>query len=103
MSTSSGEVERLAAACALRLRDVVAADMAVLEPDFRALLEAVKRLAPHFNFDRDGRPGAVAALREALPSVERELLDALVEDHAAELAAVHEAFLQVFRAIKASG
>jgi hypothetical protein len=100
MSTSSGEVERLAAACAARLQEVIAADMAALEPDFRALLEAVKRLAPHFNFDRDGRPAAVAAVREALPAVERELLDAIIEDHAAELAAVHEAYFHIVNAAR---
>lgn len=100
MSANSGEVERLASACAARLEEVVAADMAALEPDFRALLEAVKQLAPHFNFDRDGRPGAIAALRDALPTPERELLDAVVEDHAAELAAVHEAYFHIIGAVK---
>ena len=52
-------------------KELAAADMAALEPDFRALLEAVKQLAPHFNFDRDGRPGAVAAnvLRDSVPTL----------------------------------
>ena len=92
------DVERFAAACAARLKEVVAADAATLEPDFRALLDAVRQLGPEFAFDRDGRPGAIAAVREALPAVERDLLDAIVEDHASEIAAIHEAMFHVVRA-----
>lgn len=95
---STPEVNQLAAACAAKLQDVVAADAAVLEPQFRALLEAVRKVDPAFNFDRDGRPGAIAAVRAALPLAERELLDAVIEDHACEVAAVHEAMFQVARA-----
>jgi hypothetical protein len=95
---STPEVKTLAAACAARLQDVVAADAAALEPDFRALLEAVRQLDAAFNFDRDGRPAAIAAVRAALPLAERELLDAVIEDHACEVAAVHEAMFQVARA-----
>jgi hypothetical protein len=97
--TSTPEVNTLALACAARLQDVVVADAAALEPDFRALVDAVRRLDPAFNFDRDGRPGAIAAVREALPLAERELLDAVIEDHACEVAAVHEAMFQVARAV----
>ena len=93
------DVARLADACAARLHEVVAADAASLEPDFRALLEAVRRTDPQFDFDRDGRPSAVAAVRGALPLTERELLDAIIEDHACEIAAVHEAMFQVARAV----
>ena len=92
------EVDRLAAECAARLEDLVVADAAVLEPQFGQLLDVVKALDPRFAFDRDGRPGAIAAVREALPLQERELLDAIIEDHACELAAVHEAMFQVARA-----
>jgi hypothetical protein len=92
------DVERLAAACAARLQEIIAADAAVLEPDFRALLDAVRRLDRRFDFDRDGRPAAIAAVRDALPPTERELLDAIIEDHACEIAAVHEAMFQVARA-----
>lgn len=95
---STPEVNTLATACAARLQDAVAADAAALEPDFRALLEAVRQLDPAFNFDRDGRPAAIAAVREALPLAERELLDAVIEDHACEVAAVHEAMFRVARA-----
>jgi hypothetical protein len=92
-------VAQLADRCAARLQGVVAADAAVLEPDFRNLLDAVRELDPRFEFDRDGRPGAIAAIRGALPLLERELLDAIIEDHAAELAAVHEAMFRVMRAM----
>lgn len=88
-------IARLAAACAARLQDAVAADAAALEPDFRALVSAVRETDPRFAFDRDGRPSAIAAVRGALPALERELLDAIIEDHVCELAAVHEAWLQV--------
>ena len=92
------EIDELADRCAARLGDVVAADATALEPDFRSLLNAVRRTDPRFDFDRDGRPGALAAVREALPMAERDLLDAIVEDHACEIAAVHEAMFQVARA-----
>ena len=103
MSTTSPEVLRLAAACAERLRATVAADQTVLEPLLRELLAAVQSTDARFAFDRDGRPGAIAAVREALPPSERELLDAIIEDHACELAAVHEAMFQVARAASRNG
>jgi hypothetical protein len=97
MSTNL-DIIQMARRCASRLQDVVAADSAVLEPDFRTLLDIVRRTDPRFDFDRDGRPAAIAAVREALPLAERELLDAIIEDHACEIAAVHEAMFQVARA-----
>ncbi len=99
----NSDVAQLADACAARLQDVVAADAATLEPHFRALLDAVRTLAPQFDFDRDGRPGAIAAVREALPPMERDLFDAVIEDHAAEIAATHEAMLQIVRAVARRG
>ena len=99
MAAVNPDVERLAAACAARVQDVTVADAAVLEPEFRRLLDAVRTLDRAFDFDRDGRPGAIAAVREALPLQERELLDAIIEDHACEIAAVHEAMFQVIRAL----
>ena|SRR5688572_3566541 len=93
------DVLRMADACAAKMRDAVAGGAAVLEPEFRALLQELRKAAPEFAFDRDGRPAAIHAVREALPLMERDLLDAIVEDHACELAAVHEAMLQVALAV----
>lgn len=66
-----------------------------VEADYRQLLRAIARLDARFAFDRDGRPAAVAAVRDALPPMERDLFDAIVEDHACELAAVEEALYRV--------
>ena len=62
------------------------------------LLETLKKLDPRYLFDRAGRPGAVAAVRGALPAIERELFDAVMEDCECELAATREAFFQVVKA-----
>jgi hypothetical protein len=69
------------------------------EAPWRELLTAVVRAHPGFAFDREGRPDAIAAIRRALPLMERELLDAVLEDHACELAAVREALFQVALAV----
>ncbi len=63
--------------------------------EYGALLQAVQRAHARFAFDRDGRPGAIGAVREALPVMERDLFDAVLEDHACELAAVEEALYQL--------
>ena len=94
------ELDRLAAACAARLLDSTGGDATALEPDFGHLLDRVKELDPALAFDRNGRPGAIAAVREALPLQERDLLDAILEDHECELAAVRAAMLQVARAAR---
>ncbi len=65
-----------------------------LEDEYLALLHAVRRTHERFGFDRDGRPGAVGAVREALPMMERDLFDAVLEDHACEVAAIEEALYQ---------
>jgi hypothetical protein len=88
------DITALAAACAARLA-TAAAEPITFERDFQSLLDAVRRSDPKFAFEREGRPAAVAAVREALPSSEQELLDAILEDHTCELAAVYEAMLQV--------
>jgi hypothetical protein len=62
---------------------------------YRSLLRSVARLGPRFAFDTDGRPGAIEAVRAALPPVERELFEAIVTDHACEIAAVEEALYRV--------
>ena len=65
---------------------------------YEALLKAVARLDARFSFDREGRPAAIAAVRAALPAIEQELFDAIVEDCECERAAVEEALFQVVRA-----
>jgi hypothetical protein len=62
--------------------------------EYQALLDAVKCLHARYAFDRDGRPGAIQAVREALPVMERDLFEAVLEDHACEVAAVEEALYQ---------
>jgi hypothetical protein len=71
------------------------ADRDAIEQEFHRTLTAVKASHPKFAFDRDGRPGAIAAVRAALPTTERELLDAVVEDCECELAATKEALFQM--------
>ncbi len=71
------------------------ADRDALEQEFKRRLEAVKASAPQFAFDRDGRPAAAAAVREALPLMERDLFDAVMEDCECELAATREALIQM--------
>jgi hypothetical protein len=69
-------------------------------PELQALLHAVRDLDARFAFDTDGRPGAIAAVRHALPSMERDLFDAVIEDHACEVAALREAMLQLALVIR---
>lgn len=72
-----------------------AAASADCRDEYRLLREAIARLEARFAFDREGRPNAIAAVREALPLMERELFDAILDDHACELAATEEALFQV--------
>ena len=65
------------------------------EAEFLRRLEAVKASSPKFAYDRQGRPEAIAAVRGALPFVERELFDAVLEDCECELAATREALFQM--------
>jgi hypothetical protein len=69
------------------------------DPEYQALLDAVRRAHERFAFDRGGRPGAVDAVRDALPAMERDVFEAVLEDHACELAAVEEALYQFARAL----
>jgi len=71
-----------------------------IEHEFRRTLDAVKASHPKFAFDREGRPGAIAAVRAALPTMERELFDAVVEDWECELAATREALFHMIAALK---
>ena len=96
------EIGALAIACA-RTLPAGARPGEKASADFTAALEAlVAALSrdPRFMFDARGRPGAVAAVRNALPPSEAELFDAILEDVAAELAAHREALYQVLRAVR---
>ena len=97
----STHVARLAEICASRIDPASRSfddNLPRLKDDLQQLLDVLKTLDPRFHFDRVGRPGAVAAVRGALPAVERELLDAVLEDCECELAATREAFFQLVRA-----
>ncbi len=93
------DIERLADACAIRLPAALSAEAAATEPTFVALLDAIRQSDPRFAFEREGRTGAIAAVREALPLIERDLFDAVVEDHACEAAAISEALLLLVHAL----
>jgi hypothetical protein len=71
------------------------AERTEIEREFRRTLEAVTGTHPQFVFDREGRPDAIAAIRGALPTVERELFDAVIEDCECELAATREAMFRL--------
>jgi hypothetical protein len=75
-------------------------DRASFEQEFQRTLNVVKASEPRFGFDREGRPAAVAAVRAALPAIERELFDAVIEDCECELAATREALFQMIAAPK---
>lgn len=70
------------------------AERKVIEEKFQRRLERVKHSDLKFGFDREGRPGAIAAVREALPPIERQLFEAVIEDFECELAAHREALFQ---------
>ena len=71
-----------------------------IEREFTRTLEAVKGTDPRFVYDREGRPGAIAAIRSALPGIERELFDAVIEDCECELAATREAMFRLVEGFK---
>ena len=70
-------------------------DRATIEQELTRRLEVLKDRDPKFAFDRTGRPGAISAVRGALPQTERELFDAVIEDFECELAAHREALFQI--------
>jgi hypothetical protein len=71
-----------------------------IEREFRRILDAVAGSDAQFVFDREGRPGAIAAVRAALPQVERDLFDAVMEDCECELAATREAMFRLVEGLK---
>ena len=70
-------------------------DRSAFETALSELVSVVRASHERFAFDREGRPGAIAAVREALPASEADLLSAILEDVAAELAAYQEALYQM--------
>jgi len=73
------------------------ADRQAIERELQGVLERLKTQDPRFAFDRDGRPGAIGAVRGALPLMERELFDAVMEDCECECAALREALVQMMK------
>ena len=71
--------------------------------EYEALLRRIAQTAPEYAFDRAGRPFATEAVREALPAVERELFDAILEDFACERAAIEEGLYRVALAVARRG
>lgn len=63
--------------------------------EYDALLRSVRQLGPTYAFDRAGRPAAIDAVRQALPAVERDLFEAILDDYVCERAAIEEALLRV--------
>ena len=102
--TQGPTIVELAAACAARVPlspDSFHHDRDHFARELESLLAAVQSAAAdRFAFDRDGRPAAIAAIRSALPSMERDLLDAVLEDVACELAATQEALYRVVAAAR---
>jgi hypothetical protein len=94
-------VQRRADALAARLNDAdsFAEGGRAVAAEYDELVRAVRAVDARFAFDREGRPAAIAAVREALPMMERDLFDAVVDDHACEVAAVEEALFQIIGAI----
>jgi erythromycin esterase-like protein len=91
-------VEQAAAACAANLpaeADAFATDRIRFERSYQTLLKALRDYDVRHAYDRDGRPGAIEVIRAALPSTERELLQAVIDDFTCELAAVQEALYRV--------
>ena len=93
-------ITALASVCAQQLSSnpMSFADDTGFHSRLTALLAAVAASDSRFAFDRDGRPAALQAVRTALPAMEAELFDVILEDLACELAAVQEALYQVARA-----
>lgn len=89
------EVAHRAAACATDLATTSLSEQP--SASLEALLDAIRALGPRYAFEREGRADAIAAVRAALPAIERDLFDAIVEDHACEIAALREAVAQVAR------
>ena len=99
-------LNQLADSCAARLPASPRSfeeDRPAMDPELTALLAALQAENARYLFDAQGRPGALAAIRNALPAMEGDLLDAVLEDVACELAAWQEALYRVAQAAKPPG
>lgn len=94
------EMRRRADTCAKRVLESSAAvdGIAATDSDWTGLLDAIRAFQPRFAFEAEGRPAALDAVRHALPAVERELFDVILEDYQCEIAALREAAYQLVRA-----
>jgi len=90
-------VAQLARACAEEVPTLASSEQLLRHPAFEALLQAIRQQDARFAFERAGRPEAIAAVRDALPAVEQDLFDAVVEDHACEVAALGEALFTILQ------
>ena len=99
-SDAAPSITALASACARQLAagSTTFTDDTVFRSQFSALITAVAASGERYGFDRENRPGALQAVRRALPALEMELFDLILEDLACELAATQEALYQVARA-----
>jgi hypothetical protein len=104
-SDATPPIAALASACARQIPSApssFAADRPSFQAALEALLAAVAASDGRFAFERDGRPQALRAVRDALPAMEAELLDAILDDVACELAATQEALYQLALANRAN-
>ena len=97
-SGSGPSISAAAAACRERLAAARDSQEATFEQAVGPLLAAIRSSDTRFAFETEGRSDAIAAVRQALPAVERDLFDAVVEDHSCEVAALREALWQLARA-----
>jgi hypothetical protein len=98
LTDPAATLDLLAAACAEglpRAPQSFAQHRRARPNELEALVSAVRDTGEPFAFDAEGRPAAVAAVRSALPTGEAELLDAVLDDVACELAAWQEALYRV--------
>jgi hypothetical protein len=96
-------VATLAAQCAKRLPASSRSfreDASEFANELAALVNAIKQTSDAYAFDLEGRPGAISAIRLALPAMEAELLDAVLDDLACELAARQEALYRIALAFR---
>jgi hypothetical protein len=96
-------IAALASACAAKLPahpSTFNADAGAFDTAWQALVAAVAGSDPGYMFDRAGRPDAIMAVRHALPAMERELFEAIMEDVTCELAAVQEALYRIALTIR---